>query len=542
MEGHIHIHTRNIEMGAAWAFFCFLLGIWVLNSLYKFCYDDCIYGSSVLARTNGTCLNFLRSAWIANVNDGYRPVCHLIVRIFTGLGWGGKWVFNLLNTVVMGLFVVLAIRVANGEWFLSKRKIILAIALLYFLVTDGDAYLWCAGSVNYLWTSCVTLVMVILHERLQFDRVCGKPLHALVVVFLMTFAFVAGWMQEALSLPFLFAIGMYHLTRIRQLTPRTVLIWSAYFLGVAVLVMVAGRRAATVSFDIRRYAIGLVHICVNVIPLWLLMFFCVFKVRNKRDFLRRNEFFILMILGNVLMVLCIGWQGVHSLWACHLFATIILIREWNISNRWANFLYLMVAVVMVVAMVLQYRITREFESFRCRYLNSSERLTYHKKIDCGPFSRFVCQKIYKWQKDEQTFGFAVYNGMDGVKAQPITLPENLYYNLVERDSFCGSENLLPISFIAYGHKMSNAIVMPLDGNNDKIPVRCRQIYDLPKGVIASIWLIIENNFNPRAGDDEQVRLINVKGKRYILIPCYPSRLQYLKDIELYYGECDNVRA
>ena len=531
---------RIIKATGSWCgvvcmFAFFLVCIWGLNTLYHFAGDDCIYGSKVYAISNGEWLSVLKNAWIANANDGYRPVCHLIVRIFTGLGNEGKWFFNLCNTIAMGVFWVLVIRVSIRKWLPSWQEAAVAISLLYIFVTDGDAYLWCAGSVNYLWTSCATLVMLIIHERLEDCHEC-KQLTLPVVVFLMAFAFVAGWMQEALSLPFLFAIGMYHLTRLKRITKRKVLIWIAYFIGVVVLVSVAGRRAEKVTFEFGRYLIGIVHICVNVIPLWILAGFWLLRVKDKRQFILRNEFSLWVILGSILMALCIGWQGVHSLWACHLFAVIILIREWNASNRAAKIMRFIIFILMVVAMFLQYCITKEFEAFRIRYLNSTERLTYYRNISCGPFARFVCQKAYGWQKCENLKGFARYNGLDCEDAQPITLPEHLYCNLVERDTFCVARNRLSLSFNAYGNEKSNVIVMPLDENIINVPTRCRQVYNLPKGVIAFIRLMIANNLNPRAGNDEQLRLMHVRGKRYVLIPCYPSRLIYLSDIELYCEE------
>ncbi len=212
----------------AWgALFAFLGVVFVLNACYSFCSDDCTYGlSSVREVAEGVPahLGNLKAVWTENLQDGYRPVVHFFVRAFTG--WLGKGAFNVANTAMMGALLLLLLRLGRQTWRLEWRSTILAVALVFLVLCKGEAYLWCAGSVNYLWAGTATLAFCLLRERLE----AGPP-PAWGIAPMMVFALLCGWTQESFALPICFALGLYSLLHLRALTLPKVLVYGCYGLG-----------------------------------------------------------------------------------------------------------------------------------------------------------------------------------------------------------------------------------------------------------------------------------------------------------------------
>ncbi len=109
------------------------------------------------------------------------------------------WVFDIANTTVCGLLLILMAILARGPrphrndlaWLP-----VLAFFFLWFGVADfGQALLWQMGSANYLWTTTIVVAFLVPYRFLiegvdLFER--GK---ALSIAF-TAFAVVSGWTNE----------------------------------------------------------------------------------------------------------------------------------------------------------------------------------------------------------------------------------------------------------------------------------------------------------------------------------------------------------
>lgn len=512
----------------AWgAFFAFLGVVFALNACYSFCSDDCAYGlSSVQEATTGVPahLGSLEAVWAENVQDGYRPVVHFFVRAFTG--WLGKGAFNVANTAMMGALLLLLLRVGRQTWRLEWRSTILAVALVFLVLCKGEAYLWCAGSVNYLWAGTATLAFCLLRERLE----AGAP-PAWGLAPMMAFALLCGWTQESFALPVCFALGLCSLLRLRALTLPMVLVYGCYGLGALLVVLSSLDRAQGAlggDFSVLSLALTQLKIWAAVKGVWALILCFVF-MRDRMGMVRRNAFELLVVLGSLLMISLVGFNGERSLWCANLFALLVVVREFRPPRWLAGGVAAAMVPLCAALIVLGVRIKANFDAFTQQFLASPDGVACHERVACGPLARFFHQALYRWQADDlhgQTYAF--YHGR---AEAPIALPRELYDELYLKGSFCVPANRLPIEGEFYSSPQANAIVMPLPKGDttDWAAVRPKVTYAFPKGFRATL----EREFARR-------RLLPTQGTRvlptphgdYLLIGKEPESDAFIRDIRL----------
>ena len=140
----------------------FFATVFYLNTCFRFCSDDCFYGS--LWTEPFKHLETVRNAFWATCNDMHRPVVHFVVRIFCGCF--PKCVFNVFNTLMAGALILLLLRSAKGRWRAQVQDVLLAIALVLLILFKGESYLWVAGSVNYLWAGSFAILFCMLRKRI----------------------------------------------------------------------------------------------------------------------------------------------------------------------------------------------------------------------------------------------------------------------------------------------------------------------------------------------------------------------------------------
>lgn len=142
--------------------FCFVGMVWFMNWTFPFCSDDCYFGMM----WDGEAWQRVGTVWNAfklEVCDPHRPFVHFLTRIFCGCY--DKWVFNIVNALMMGILMVLINRYARRTWRLEPCSLIVAIAMVFFVLCKGESYLWMCGSINYLWVGVMTLWFCIFREK-----------------------------------------------------------------------------------------------------------------------------------------------------------------------------------------------------------------------------------------------------------------------------------------------------------------------------------------------------------------------------------------
>ena len=498
----------------------FLVSILYLNWTYSFSSDDCVYALSSVQPTNGVRppLGTIENAWLENWHDGHRPVVHIFVRIFTGCF--DKWVFNFANTAMMGIFVFCVFRLAKRRFSIDFHSLSLLLFLVFFVLCKGESYLWCAGSVNYLWAGTGSLLFCVIVEKLEHgDR--SWPSIALYSLI----ALIAGWLQEAFVLPICSALIVYYLLNCKSVTVKKLIVLLFYMIGVVLLVRIAGRRASTIpSFSVASFCMTLLKIAVAIKAVWILMAAFLFR-KDKKAFVARNLFPLLVVGASICMIAIIGFNGERCLWAANLFSIVILVREYTPSLKLAYLLSFATVSTLGICCCLGYRIKCEFDDFTRQYMASENGLCWHNRVNCGPFARFFHQVIYTWQ--EGLHG-RCYGEFHGRNISPVALPKPDYDALVA-GAFCVPSNRLNVALEAYTTPQSNAIVVPLP-DEMAMPKTVNVVYDFPKGFVFKIKQEIAMRNNSPVADPSLPREVFINGERFAFIPKIPGSDPYIRDI------------
>lgn len=437
-----------------WIYFALFLAVIVfLNACYSFCSDDYHYGLNV-AKASETVtprLKTLGEVFFVNfVVAGYRPIVHFFARFFVGLVGHTGWV--IANSAMMGIFSLLFYRLAFHQWRLVGRNLILLLACIFLILCKGESYLWCAGSVNYLWAGTAHLGFWLIHERLDLASLAKWKLLLVAIV-----AFFVGWTQEAFVLPTGFAFAFFYLFQLKRLTRAKVTVLSCYALGAILLVLKSMGRCETIEpFTLIDFIGNQLKICFALKGVWLLLLLFLFT-RDKGVFFKRNLLELLVILGSYLMISVVGFNGERSLWAANLFAILILLREFKPWPFLTPLLGGGLVALWIALLPIARQLKTNFDLFITTYLNTPSCVTCHERMDCGPFARFFYQHIYTWQPSWNR-SLAHYYGR---AEEPIAFSKELYHTFYQEDRFCIPENRLPIPGEFYTTPTANTIVMPI---------------------------------------------------------------------------------
>ena len=505
----------------------FLVIILILNVCYSFCSDDCSYGllrgaDGTLPQTRG-----FWEVWGVTLADSHRPVVHFFARLFTG--WLGKGAFNIANTAMMGALMLLLFRLSRGTWRLGWRPLVVQVALVLLVLCKGESYLWCAGSVNYLWAGTATLAFCLMRERVERGGVGARAF-----VWMAPAALLCGWVQESFVLPMCFALGLWSLAHLRALTVTKVVFFGCYGIGVLLLVLglQTGRKPEMLTaFSLSALVMTQLKIWMAAKGVWTLAL-CLIFMRDRLGFLRRNAFELLVVLGSLLMISVVGFNGERSLWCANLFAIAIVVREFTPPRWLAVGILAALAALAVVLVSLGVRIKANFESFTNLYLASPDGVTCHERVPCGPFARFFHQALYTWwQGDLHGRAFAGYHGRT---VAPIALNRALYDNLFLRDTLCVPENRLPINGDFYTVPASNAIVMPLpaDDKTDWSAMRAQVDYAFPPGLRARVQRELAARRDPPVPCGLSVQVLPTTHGRYLLIGKAPASDAHIRAVHL----------
>ena len=505
----------------------FAVFIFYMNACYHFSSDDCCYALQWLYHGVGVAPvhDSLLTVWRENIADGYRPIPHFFVRLFCG--YLPKTYFNIANTAMLIALVVLVIRYATGSWRLITSKVVLAIAVVYGFLCKGESYLWCSGSLNYLWVAVPTLGFLVLRNHIEEGNM--SPLRTFIA---SLFAFFCGWLQEACVMPVCFAICVYSVATIKSLTWRKTFFYGAYGVGAILLLSsTIGRAMAEggVKFSIIDIGVNAVKIFCGVKALWLLVAMVAIKP-NSFGWVKGNIFDFLVILGSLLMMAIVGFTGERSLYAANLLGVVLVVRLVELPRWGTRLLCLGLAILMISLIPLAYRIHENFESFLNMYQNSKDGVAVHEYVDCGMLGRFFHQTIYNWQQEGHMLFFAAFYG----KGKPVYgLSRYMYDNLYLEDRFCIDENKLPIDGDFYAREDQNAIVMPVlaEQNISAENYRLRLEYVNSKRLIDRLRYEIEARRYPIVAYLEMFTVLCTAHGDYILLAKRPFCKETIKRIE-----------
>ncbi len=478
------------------AFLCFVL---CMNFLYHAASDDCFYGLFHTIR------GALYQNWIV---DGYRPIVHTAAYVFCGCF--GKWVFNLINTGMMAGLLVLLHRLSNDR-ALDFEKCVMGVALVLLVLCKGESYLWMAGSCNYLWAGVGALAFSLLRRR--FESGCLNERWFWVA---LPLPLIIGWSQESFSLPIAFAICVSCLYRIKTLSWRHYLFYLSFGVGVVFLLFSAlGRASQIQEFSIQNVVVNILKVVFAAKAVWV-MGIALFCACDKANFIRRNAFELLVVCGSLGMMLVVGFTGERSIWCANLFAIVIVLREFRISQGVAYGLAAIAIAIMLACVVFGVQMSRNWNNMLQMYMASEDGTAFQDRVKTYGLGRFFHQVIYDWQEGIHTKSFAAFYEKEKL---PKVYRRAMYDNFYLKDNICRKENLLPGDGEYYTTPEINTIIRPLkDGEYyDRENARVEVAYDYPQGIITRIRREIARRNPPPVSDPNKFVIVNTQHGRYLLV-------------------------
>lgn len=332
--------------------------------------------------------------------NGRLPV-HTVVQIFCC--WLGKVWFDLLQGIMLATVVVMLGRLLGLKAFPTKESAgregsmaasadgfspglgVVALLLAGF-AEPSCLYNGIAYSTNYLWTLALCLSVRWLYVRENRESALAeggeKPANtwrrAWRVITIVALAFVAGWSNEAIALPFTAAMVLEALAHRRRLTRRQWSLIAALCLGALLLVATPAnfnRLDDVASESLNKTSALPYHLqCLpnlRLTALWLLLSVAAFLFKRSALQWRSNAFWLSMLSSGVLLSMAIGGTGLRQNFGTEFCAAVLIVgtlRQW-LSGRKALLLFkhglaAALCLILLGINVIQRPMSQQFETAR----------------------------------------------------------------------------------------------------------------------------------------------------------------------------------
>jgi hypothetical protein len=252
-----------------------------------------------------------------------RSIVHFFTQMFAG-PWG-QTAFSIFSACLFLAVLFVFVRLTQHEsnrtngiiWFL------LGVCLLYLF--PEPHYLWYSPALcmNYLLTLFTSIVFFLLYKHVvENDRLSG-----LQVALIAFYSFVAGWMNEALTIPISGALFFWLLIHRKQWNVRRLGVAIAFWLGTLVLIVGNLGRASGISHAYA--ALHAIELYAQLKIVWITLIVCLIVRRKNKpafnEFLKENQFYLLM-LGTAVLLSFVANTSSRSLIGVELSSCIILFR------------------------------------------------------------------------------------------------------------------------------------------------------------------------------------------------------------------------
>ena len=319
------------------------------------------------------------------LNNG-RFIPHFFVQSFDGL-WG-KSLFNITNTFVFLLFILLLLRVQNKtQWY--YLPIVLAIILL-LIPGFNNVFLWMSGACNYLWVAVLLLVFCQLMERDSF-KARSYPL-------LFLFGVVCGWTNEALIVGFVAGILCHFFVHWKELTSHRAILLCGLILGALFLTLapgsvhrfLEGKTTSSVSGAVHQLFVSLLAMKnLRLLPILLLALFllAVFK-KLPAGYFSDNLIWVVAVGVSFLFVLSTGHHADHSRFGIELFSLILILRlldHFSISRSLTVICSLFVVVFLMQTLYYSRLNYQEYQRCVAQIQNTETGIIETNEVECPHF-------------------------------------------------------------------------------------------------------------------------------------------------------------
>ncbi|MCR5833229.1 MAG: DUF6056 family protein [Selenomonadaceae bacterium] len=177
---------------------------------YAFIWDGAHGGNLAMMQTGSPEIEYrervssfsdiFESQWSHYFTWGGRVFAHTLIQFFL---WIGKPYFNVANTIVFILLILVIINLANTWLKISRKALIwIFLSLNLFAAWSINTMFWLTGSCNYMWMSFVQLFFLTPYVKALRSNDAGDS--KLNVVIMIVLGILAGWSNEVGALVTIF--------------------------------------------------------------------------------------------------------------------------------------------------------------------------------------------------------------------------------------------------------------------------------------------------------------------------------------------------
>ena len=263
-----------------------------------------------------------------------------------------------------------------------------------------------SGAFNYLWVGVLLLLFNYLIEKETLPSWTHLPL--------LLFGIICGWSNEALAIGLGGAYFLYFAFHRKRLLRHRVFMLAGFFLGMLFLVFAPSAINRAMTASVREFS--LIDRLVNMQNLRLffvlLLLLCVKTAFGKlsfREWVRKEQVFILATLISFAFILFTGFFYSHSRYGIEMFSLILILRliDWNRVGR--------IPVTIANVVVLAFAVYALTVSARCDDVAKEELACVEAGETIIPTTDVIAPSSYLRRFVLDYYGLGIKDGIDEIK-------------------------------------------------------------------------------------------------------------------------------
>ena len=260
---------------------------YLLNVLYPLFADDYIfcyiYGTNERIMSVG---DLIKSQYLSYLKWIGRTPAIFILQFFL---WKGKYLFNILNSIVFVCLIILAYKNLSSS---SKKEnkiktYIFLVFLLWFGIPEfGETTIWMTGSAVYLWMSIFLLIYVYLLKKITYEKIKMRKIYILP---LFVLGILSGWTNENCVIAVII-VTIYIIFFQKKMNIYNLFLFLGFILGACLLILAPGNfvRAGVVNHEpsilkwLTSYSRDFIKIIKAQGIIWISLISMLFYLKKKK--------------------------------------------------------------------------------------------------------------------------------------------------------------------------------------------------------------------------------------------------------------------
>lgn len=268
-------------------------------------------------------------------NFNGRVVVHTIVQYLCGVKYGSE-IYFIISTLVFALLIRGIEVLLHLQYdYLPKVKQIVVMFLFFFIPWFGMTFIGQVSFVaNYMWSSTLFIWFYNLYYMVEKER----SEHATVIrsAFLFIFGLLFGLWQESFTIPVAGALTIYHVFHYKEFTSRSIyfhLLIIGFIIGLffevfapANFLRLNSAKPNGISLDVGIFSAILDSVrLISLLCIFVTAFVCL-RAQKRLSFLKKNWFFLYVIIFNVLFAVLVQFHDHRQLTVGFLCLIILCIK------------------------------------------------------------------------------------------------------------------------------------------------------------------------------------------------------------------------